>query len=87
MTVHEPSRVARQRTGEVTPIAWSRQETWNRRCIETTRRGHGFGYFNLLIVREGDRIVLYPHAVADLAIELDDVAADALVAAVTELRR
>lgn len=63
----------------------ARQESANRRCIETTRRGHGIGYFNLLIVREGNRIVLYPHAVADLAIELDAVAADALVTAVTEL--
>lgn len=64
-----------------------RQETANRRCIAATRRGHGCaGFFNLLVVREGRQVVLYPHAMRDLAIELDDTAADALVAAVTELR-
>ncbi len=63
------------------------QETANRRCIAATRRGHGCaGFFNLLVVREGRQVVLYPHAMPDLAIELDDTAADALVAAVTELR-
>ncbi len=65
-----------------------RQETANRRCIAATRRGHGCtGFFNLLVVvREGRQVVLYPHAMRDLAIELDDTAADALVTAITELR-
>lgn len=63
------------------------RETANQRCVAATRRGHGCdGFFNLLVVRENRRIVLYPHAMADLAIELDEAAVDALVAALTELR-
>lgn len=36
-------------------------------------------------MREGQHVVLYPHAMADLAIVLDEAAADALVTAVTQL--
>lgn len=68
-------------------MAEVRQETANRRCIAATRRGHGCaGFFNLLVVREGRQVVLYPHAMRDLAIELDATAVDALIAAITELR-
>jgi hypothetical protein len=58
-----------------------------RRVVTATRRGHGpAGFCNVLLVRERGRVlVLYPHAVADLAIEMDEAAATALRDAITDL--
>jgi hypothetical protein len=58
-----------------------------RRVVAATRRGQGpAGFCNVLLIRERrGLLVLYPHAVPDLAIELDDAAAAALRDAITDL--
>ncbi|MDQ3095704.1 MAG: hypothetical protein M3Q82_07065 [Actinomycetota bacterium] len=58
-----------------------------RHVVAATRRGHGSaGFCNVLLIRERrDLLVLYPHAVPDLAIEMDDAAATALRDAITDL--
>jgi hypothetical protein len=63
-------------------------EGWNTAIrVAATRRGPGPACFcNVLLIRERrGLLVLYPHAVADLAIEMDDTAATGLRDAITDL--